>query len=134
MCVCGQCIPSEWVFGLTADQVLETICSFCEDMICVFSTTCKCFWKNWPPSIFLEDSLEKQLENQNHQRLTCLIYTTKVVFSIKVHLDRHYFNKKIEIRNYCYVEKSIFLPCWNTSISIGYEPMADWFLVDLVFT
>jgi hypothetical protein len=62
VCMCAQCIPSEWVFGLTADQVLETVCSFCEDMLCVLSTTCKCFWKNRPPSLFLEDSLEKQLE------------------------------------------------------------------------
>lgn len=136
MCVCVWAMHtlwnSEWVFGLTADQVLETICSFCEDMICVFSTTCKCFWKNRPLLSFLKILLKNNSRNENHQSLTCLIYTTKVVFSVKVHLDRHYFNRKIEIRNYCSIEKKIefsyHVESWNTSMSngYGYGPTADY--------
>lgn len=118
VCVCRQCIPSEWVFGLTADQVLETICSFCEDMICVFSTTCKCFWKNRPLLSFLKILLKNNSRNENHQSLTCLIYTTKVVFSVKVHLDRHYFNRKIEIRNYCSIEKKKSFPTMLKHIDV----------------
>lgn len=121
LCVC---VRARNVYPLNG--FLDSLLIRCWRLFALFVKTCfvclallvNAFGKTGPLLSFLKILLKNNSRNKNHQSLTCLIYTTKVIFSIKVHVDRHYFNRKIEIRNYCFVEKKKSFPIMLKQIDV----------------
>lgn len=137
---CG-CVGNAYPLNGFLDSLLircRKLFSFCVDMIYVLSTkgkrfgnhvwwhsNCFCLLGRHPPSIFLEDSLAKSIQEMK---------TIKEVLP-KLHKKRssfHYFSTKIETRNCWSIERTIFptiLKCMMLNDYGWFGDLLIWSLV-----